>query len=65
MPPLPQIKSVPEYAFDALAGQVTDFQGGLTPDQEVGISVSGSDSVVHVQTIRQAGQMIVFDGVDN
>lgn len=65
MPTMPVVKSVPEYAYEALARQVADFQDNLTPDQEVGISVSGSDSVVHVRSIRQAGQMVVFDGVDN
>lgn len=64
-PRLPQIKAPHEYAFDALSREVSKFQGTLSPETEVGISVSGADNVIHVRAIRQSGQMVVFEGMDN
>ena len=58
------IKSVPEYAFDALSLEVDKFQATMSADLELGISVSGADNVIHVRAIRKSGQMVVFEGVD-
>lgn len=65
LPKLPEIKAVHAYAFDALSKEVDLFQRTLTPDSELGISVFGADNIIHVRAIRQSGQMVVFEGVDN
>jgi len=65
MPTLPNIKSIPEQAFDALSNEVEKFQRTLSTDFELGVSVFGADNVIHVRGIRRSGQMIIFEGVDS
>lgn len=69
MPGLPripniEIKSVPEYAFEALTKEIKRFQKGLSDEMEVGIIANGAGAPIHVESVRMSGQMVVFDGVD-
>lgn len=59
-----EIKSVPEYAFEALTKEIKRFQKGLSADMEVGIAANGAGLTIHVESVRMSGQMVVFDGVD-
>lgn len=61
---LGEIKSIDEYAFEALVEEVDGFQRGLSADREVGISVNGTENIIHVRTIRHSGHMVVFEGTD-
>lgn len=61
---LPEIKSIPEYAFDALVKEMRRFQDRLNDDVEVGIVANGAGLVIHVNSLRFSSQMIVFDGTD-
>ncbi len=65
LPKLEPIKSVPELAFSALAGQMDRFQDGLTADTEVGVIANGAGLILHVERVTYAGQMIVFSGTDS
>lgn len=64
MAKMPNIKPIPEYAFDALIAEIRKFQSRLSDDMEVGIVANGAGLTIHVGEIRYSGQMIVFDGVD-
>jgi hypothetical protein len=64
IPSLPEIKSIPEYAYDALVREIERFQGALTDEMEVGIIANGAGLTIHVDSLRFSGQMIVFSGVD-
>src|SRR5689334_5510372 len=63
-PRLPEIKSVPEYAFEALVREMKKFQEDLSDETEVGIVANGAGLTIHVESVRMAGQMLVFRGVD-
>jgi hypothetical protein len=65
IPPLPRIEPPFVYAFEAMSKEVARFQNRLPADQEIGITVSGADNVIHVSAIRRSGQMVVFEGLDN
>lgn len=62
---IPDIKTQPEYAFDALANEVRRFENTLPATLEIGIAVAGADNIIHVSSIRRSGQMIIFEGLDN
>lgn len=61
---LPEIKSIPEYAFDALVAEIREFQGSLSADKEVGIMANGAGTMLHVESLYLSSQIIVFKGVD-
>ena len=58
------MKTPPELAFEALAEEINRFQRSINTDSEVGIVANGGGLIIHVEHVRQSGQMIVFDGVD-
>ena len=61
MPEIPEMKSIPEHAFDALVEEMRRFQNKLQDDVEVGIVANGAGLVIHVNSLRFSSQMIVFD----
>lgn len=65
IPKIPEIKSISEYAFDALVEEMSRFQSALADDVEVGIITNGAGQVIHVRQIRMRGQVVVFDGTDS
>ena len=64
MPYIPEIKSIPEHAFDALVAEMKRFESRLSDETELGIVANGAGLTIHVETLRFSGQMVVFDGVD-
>ena len=65
VPKMPEIKSIPEYAFEALVAEIRRFQDGLSDEMEVGIVANGAGLTIHVESLSFSGQMIVFTGVDS
>jgi hypothetical protein len=61
---VPEIKSIPEYAYDALVAEIRRFQERLSDAMEVGILANGAGLTIHVGGVRQSGHMVVFNGVD-
>jgi hypothetical protein len=64
LPRIPEIKSPPEYAFEALSKEIERFQQDLSEEMEVGIFANGAGLPLHVTSIRMSGHMVVFDGQD-
>ncbi|KQV62702.1 MULTISPECIES: hypothetical protein [unclassified Caulobacter] len=62
---VPVLKSIPEYAFDALVEEMKRFQTRLSDETELGIVANGPGLTIHVDDLRLSGQMVVFDGVDS
>lgn len=62
---VPEIKSIPEYAFEALRDEIDRFQKSLPADTETGIVANGGGSVIHIERFYSSGQMLVFEGVDS
>lgn len=62
--PIPDLTPTYQLAFQSLVKEVEGFERGLSSDREVGISVSGTENVIHIRAIRHSGQMIVFEGID-
>lgn len=62
---LPEIKSIPEYAYEALVREIERFQEALSDEMEVGIVANGAGLTIHVESLRFSGQMIVFSGVNS
>ncbi len=61
---LPEIKSIAEYAYDALLGEIKRFSGQLPDDMELGIVSNGGGLIIHIEKLYQSGQMVVFIGSD-
>jgi len=59
------LKTVSEYAYDALVREIELFQKSLSVEQEVGIIANGAGLVIHVEALYHSDQMIVFSGVDS
>lgn len=65
MTSLPEIKTPPEAALEALLEQIKEFQEGLPDDMEVGIIANGGVLTLHVESIIPNWQIISFDGSDS
>lgn len=61
---IPEIKSIPDYAFDALRDEIRRFQVNIPQESEIGIIANGGGTMIHIESFSMRGQMIVFDGVD-
>lgn len=59
-----RLKSIPEFAYEALVEQIREFQDQLPEDRELGFIANGGGVLIHPSTVRLWGQMIVFEGVD-
>jgi hypothetical protein len=59
-----EIKSIPEQAFEDLIEEIRRFQETLSDETEVGIFANGAGLPLHVESVRMANLMVVFDGVD-
>lgn len=62
---IPKIIPIPNQAFTSLRDAVAEFQAAMPSDMEIGISVSGTDNIIHVAHIKLASMMVVFGGVDS
>lgn len=51
-------------AYSALQEQVRGFQNELSDNHEIGVSVAGTMTTIHVRSMVRKGHMIVFDGTD-
>jgi hypothetical protein len=62
---VPEVKSIPVKSFKSLVEELKRFQKGLSSEDEVGIFASGAGLPLHVEAIRNSGQMVIFSGVDS
>lgn len=61
---IPTVKSVAEYAKDALVSRIQAFQARLGEDEEMTILVGGVPIAFRVYSIGFASSFIVFYGAD-
>lgn len=63
-PPIPKIKAIWESAFDSLRSRIEQIQSRLDPEHEIGIVANGAGLILHVESVRLDGQIVVFSGED-
>ena len=62
---IPEMKSIPEIAYDSLMARISDFQRRLADDEELGVVAYAGASILHVESVSRDGHMISFDGSDD
>jgi len=62
---LPEVRSIPERAFDSLVTQIKAVEQRTGPDDVVGawLASFGQAVIIHVHELRLDGQMLVLEGI--